>query len=183
VEVDAEPLRRQFLDLGRDRGLAFDLDAEPHDLLVVQRTRTLGALLVVAHQVFERRPTERIEVLGSLTPNPEQRAEIEAEVERELARIEASKGNLASVRAEVEGELKAFNVPPAAQAEFDALLQKVKDGSLNLPDAIAELKAKAALGDGAGGYGGAFVLILVLFILLVIIGAGFGSGDAATANE
>jgi len=119
--------------------------------------------------------TERILVLSGTSVSPEQRAEIEAQVRQELARIGASHADLASMQRKIHAEIQASTaLSAAAKAEIEATVQKLEDGSLSLDEAIQSLESKAATANGEGGYGGAFVLVLVLFILLVIVGAGFG---------
>jgi hypothetical protein len=117
--------------------------------------------------------TERLLVLSGTYATPEQRAEIEAKVREELARIGAAHADLASLQRQIYADIQASAVFSAAQkAEVEAIVLKLEDGSLDLQGAMRALETGGLLGDSVSG----FVQILCLFLLIVIIGAGFGFG-------
>jgi len=117
--------------------------------------------------------TERLLVLSGTYATPEQRAEIEAAVREELARIGAAHADLASLQRKIYAEVQASTALAAAQkAEVEAIVLKLEDGSLDLEGAMRALEAGGLLG-GSDHHG---VQVLSLFLLVVIIGAGFGFG-------
>jgi hypothetical protein len=104
---------------------------------------------------------------GWLANDPTEKARIEADVKKELGRIEHARTRLSSIRRTLEAEFEAAkDLRRDQKAKVKTILRDLAERRINLRQAEAALNSME--------YSGGFVLILALFAVIVVIGAGFG---------
>jgi len=104
---------------------------------------------------------------GRLANHPTEKARIEADVKRELDRIEQARTRLSSIRRTLEAEFEAAkDLRRDHKAKVKTILRDLAERRINSRQAEAALNSME--------YSGGFVLILALFAVIVVIGAGFG---------
>jgi len=109
---------------------------------------------------------DKLQAQGLLANDPAEKARIEADVKRELDRIEEGRSTLGEVKRNLEAQIDASpDLTGKQKGEVRAILRDFADKRITEVDAKAALDRLRA-GTGGGTYEGSFVLILVLFVII-----------------
>lgn len=115
---------------------------------------------------------DKLRSQGLVTDDPIENARIEAEVKKQVTRIEEGRSSLRQIKRDLEAEIDSSgDLTREQKEEVRSILRDFADKRIT--ETQARLALNRLLGGGYGD-GAGFVLIVVLFILLVIVGAGFG---------